>query len=162
MMISTVQKLQRNIKMSREVAVRREQFADKQKSFPRSFSGGNLFCLSSPFTGVRTEELYFITLVLILIACSPSRGNYHGAVHEPPLRYAVNLNLLIINSYLFYDCFNSGFAVNGYNNNTCRSSDLSFRRCNYCVSDCLTKHVSDHYILAFSTLNSYNTVAGYY
>ena len=26
----------------------------------------------------RTEELYFITLVLILTACSPSRGNCKG------------------------------------------------------------------------------------
>ena len=35
---------------------------------------GFVFALYLPFTGVGQQELYFITLVLILIACSPVAG----------------------------------------------------------------------------------------
>jgi hypothetical protein len=39
----------------------------------------------------RTEELYFITLVLILTACSPSRGNWLTLVRY---HHAVNLKFI--------------------------------------------------------------------
>ena len=68
---------------------------------------------------------------------------------------------MIINSFLFYDCFNSSFAFDSYYNYTCRSSDLSFVGCNYCVSDSLTKYVSDYHVLAGSALNDYCTVGSY-
>ena len=67
-------------------------------------------------------------------------------------------NLLIINNFLFYDCFNSCFAFDGYNYYTCRSRDLSFVGCNYCVGNSLTKYIRDYYVLTSCTLNSYYTV----
>jgi len=50
----------------------------------------------------RTEELYFITLVLILTACSPIAGYLAGIFIGLCQTTQSNLNLLIINSFYYF------------------------------------------------------------
>ena len=71
------------------------------ESLGRNKSTGALFGLPSPFTGVGTEELYFITLVLILdclfiFSDYLCRGDSRTA---PTTRGQLTINLLIINSF---------------------------------------------------------------
>ena len=99
----------------------------------------------------RTEELYFITLVLIRLLVRP-----HGilGLFLSDITAQSNLNLLIINSYLFYDCFYSCFAFYGYYYDTCRSREGSVVGRKNCVSDCLAKNVADSNFLTSCTVDN--------
>ncbi len=91
------------------------------------------------YFSINTDRLFTLTGYLI---------RYH---------HAVNLNLLIINSFLFYDCFNSGFTFYGYYNYTGRCRDFSLIRRDHCASNSLTKYVADNNFLALSTVDDNST-----
>ena len=68
----------------------------------RNKSTGVCFCLSSLFTEIEQKNFYFITFSINIDRLFACRRILVMEVGEPPpLRHAVNLNLLIINNFLF-------------------------------------------------------------